>query len=286
MLRKTTSAIRLGWIVQEEEQAVQTKSKFSEPVGQSFYRFSILFAVLIATLSFAGCGGGNGSTAQQVNPTPPPTPIAEPSVQGTWQIVLHSDIAPDNYLVLEANLSQSGAHVFSGSSNTLIFQPAPNHPDIEVALVRLGGQCDSGPVGKVTVDATLSNPEPTSATVALTLTSVGDLGTAVTTVSGTTNGTNITDGTYLTPAACGFPEDHGTFEGYQDSAQFSGETYMGNLNGGSDAIVSQFQSTAGGYGLTVKGTDNGSPFTLSGTTTGFSLELSGTIGGQPYLQSL
>jgi hypothetical protein len=112
------------------------------------------------------------------------------------------------------------------------------------------------------------------------LSETGALGSAVTTASASTNGAGISDGKYSTPAACGFPADHGTFTGYRDSFEFSGESYSGVLNGGADVIVASFNSTANTYDLTMSGTDNGVPFVLSGSTVGTSMNLTGTIAGR------
>ena len=35
-------------------------------------------------------------------------------MQGPWEVVFHSTVSPDNYTVLEANLTQAGTHVFAG----------------------------------------------------------------------------------------------------------------------------------------------------------------------------
>jgi hypothetical protein len=194
-------------------------------------------------------------------------------MQGSWIFLFHSDVS-DGYEALEANLSQTGNDVSADATSALVFQPIVTISTIEIQLEHLGGKCDSGGVGDVTVDATLSDPA-----VSLTLSETGDLGSAVTTVSASTNGVNISNGTYSTPAACGFPEDHGTVEGNQDLIVFSGESYSGTFNGGADVIVAQFTSTANSFDLTMSGTDNGMPFVLSGSTVGLSLNLTGTFAG-------
>jgi hypothetical protein len=197
-------------------------------------------------------------------------------MQGAWILLFHSDVSDGN-TALEANLSQAGSHVFADKTSALVFQASCNCT-LLTQLEHLGGKCDSGGVGDVTVDATLSSRGPTL--VSLNLSETGALGSAVTTASASTNGAGISDGTYSTPAACGFPEDHGTFVGYRDSMAFSGESYSGSLNGGADAIVAQFTSTANTFDLTLSGTDNGTPFVLSGSTVGTSMNLTGTIAGR------
>jgi hypothetical protein len=125
----------------------------------------------------------------------------------------------------------------------------------------------------------LSNPSATSNTLDFTLTETGDLGTAVTTASVSTNGTQVS-GTYSTAAACGAPEDHGTFSGFGESVGIY-DFYSGSFNGGSDAIVVTIVTSNQGFGITFSGTDNGAPFLLQGSTVGFSAELAGTVGGNP-----
>jgi hypothetical protein len=179
-------------------------------------------------------------------------------------------------LALEANLSEDGNHVFSDKASTLVFQPTTCNTFEEIQLKHLGGQCDSGSVGDVTVDATLSD-----LTVSLALSETGALGSVVTNASASNNGGSISNGTYSTPAACGFPEDHGSVEGYQDSIAFSGETYSGTLtfDGTAHAIVSHFTSTPHSFDLSMSGTYSGTPFVLNGSTVGLSLNLTGTIAG-------
>jgi len=99
------------------------------------------------------------------------------------------------------------------------------------------------------------------------------------TASATTDGTSTLDGTYTLPAACGFPAEQGTFQGFKDSAKFSSvDTYSGTLQG--NPAVVHFASGSAGYGLSAAGSYNGAPFALSGSTTGMSLTLTGTVSGQ------
>ena len=141
-------------------------------------------------------------------------------------------------------------------------------------MSHFGGQCDSNGSDEVTFDATLSNQTTTGETVSFTLTETGDLGSAVTIASVTTNGTQV-NGTYSTAAACGVPEDHGTFSGFGESIAIH-DSYSGLFNGGSDAIVATI--TTEKFGITFSGTDNGAPFLLQGSTVGFSMELDGLVG--------
>jgi hypothetical protein len=197
-------------------------------------------------------------------------------MQGSWTIAFHSDVSANSYTVLEANLSQADTHVFAGATSALVYQGTTLLTTIP--LTSLGSMCDSGGVGQVTFDGTLTNQQATSETVNFTLTENGTLGTAVITASASTDGTKILDGTYTIPAACGFPEDHGTFQGHQESAKFSGvDTYNGTFQ--NNAITVHFTSGTG-FGVSAAGTYNGTPFTLTGSTTGLSLTLTGQISGQ------
>jgi hypothetical protein len=225
---------------------------------------------ITVTASAAGKGGmihGSGTLTCQTSP-----PL---SMQGSWIFLFHSAVS-DGCLALEANLSEDGNHVFSDKASTLVFQPTTCNTFEEIQLKHLGGQCDSGSVGDVTVDATLSD-----LTVSLALSETGALGSVVTNASASNNGGSISNGTYSTPAACGFPEDHGSVEGYQDSIAFSGETYSGTLtfDGTAHAIVSHFTSTPHSFDLSMSGTYSGTPFVLNGSTVGLSLNLTGTIAG-------
>jgi hypothetical protein len=229
--------------------------------------------LLIFPLSLVaiGCGGSSYSTS----PQPSPSPGAQ-SMQGSWTIAFHSDLS-DNYTVLEANLSQAGTRVFAGATSALVYQGTTLQPTIPLAS--FGNKCDSGGVGSVTFDGTLTNKPATGEAINFTLTEDGELGIAVITASGSLNGGMSLDGTYTVPAACGYHEDHGTLHGYLSSAKFSGgSSYSGTFQ--SDAIVVRFTSESSGFGVSATGTDNGAPFALTGSTTGLSLTLTGTISGR------
>jgi hypothetical protein len=227
---------------------------------------------ITVTASVAGKGGmlhGSGTMTCLVS-----TPLSMP---GSW-IFFFTSAVSHNCLALETNLSEVGNHVFADSASALIFQPKPCTSTLEIELESLGGKCDSGSVGDVTVDATLS-----TGAVSLNLSETGASGSVVTTVSASNNGGSSINGTYSTPAACGFPEDHGSVLGYHDPFAFSGETYSGTLtfNGSPHAIVAHFNSTPNTFDLTMSGTDKGSSFVLNGSTVGTSLRLTGAIGGEP-----
>jgi hypothetical protein len=224
---------------------------------------------ITVTASAAGKGGmihGSGTLTCQLS-----TPL---SMQGSWIVLFHSAVS-DGCFALDANLSEVGNHVFADRTSALVFQPITcKSSTIEMQLEHLGGECDGGSVGDVTVDATLS-----SGTVSLTLSKTGSLGSVVTTASASNNGGSISNGTYSTPAACGFPEDHGTVEGYQDPLAFSGQSYSGTLtfNGSAHATVARFTAPNNSFDLSVSGTSDGTSFALSGSTVGWSLSMTGTI---------
>ena len=191
---------------------------------------------------------------------------------------LYFDSFPNQIRRLEANLTQSGTHVFAGAPSALIYQSSNWYL---LNILSFGGQCDSNGTEEVTFDATLTNVTATSETLTFTLTETGPLGSAVTTAIVSTDGKQL-KGNYSRSAACGFPEDHGTFDGLQNVMKYSSvDRYHGNFNGGADGILITFASDAGGFGLTAVGTDNGTPFTLKGSTVGQLLTLSGNVSGNP-----
>jgi hypothetical protein len=240
-------------------------------------RTRLVVIIFFITL-LSGCGGGTYTqpTPQPV-PSPPPGPTNVQSMQGSWEIYFHSDASPNEYIVFEANLSQAGTHIFAGATSTLVYQGQSSNPSLP-QLNRFGGKCDTNGNDEVTLDGALTNQTATSEAVAFALTENGALGSLVINAKASTDGESILDGTYSSPASCGFPGDHGTFQGYKDTLNFSGaEGYHGNFNGGTDSIVVHFVSN--GFGLSATGADNGTPFVLSGSTVGLSLTLTGTVSG-------
>jgi hypothetical protein len=235
--------------------------------------------VLALALMSAACGGNYSP-----GPLPNPPPPAEPNLtnmQGTWQLIFHSDVITSHYTVLEANLTQAGNSVFAGTASAIVYQATPIAAGSSVLkLTRLGSDCKSATGSNVSVEIIEQIQGSGKPTISLKLTDSGDLGSTVTTGAADTTGGNVSGGIYSTPEPCFIPEDdHGTFAGYQDSVRFSGETYSGTLNRGADVIVVQLASAATGFDLILSGTDNGAPFTLTGSTIGFSLELTGAIAG-------
>ena len=223
---------------------------------------------ITVTASATGKGGliyGSGTVVCRAS--------APASMQGSWMFFFHSAVS-DHCLVLEANLSEDGNHVFSDSAGSLVFEPASCFYSPLIELKNFGGPCDSGSVGDVTVDGTHSDR-----TVSVALSETGSLGSVVTTVSASNNGGSISNGTYSTPAACGFPEDHGSVEGYESPIAFSGDRYSGTLtfDGSAHPTVASFTSQANSFDLGVSGTSDGTSFDLNGSIVGSSMTLSGTI---------
>src|SRR6202011_2790362 len=117
-------------------------------------------------------------------------------------------------------------------------------------------------------------------TLSFTLTEAGSLGTGTSTGTATvsSDGTQITSGTYTMPAACGFVGDSGTVTGAVIKP-FSG-TFAGMLANGATTDAVTVTISQSNYNLSVTGTDNGAPFTLSGTVVGATFHVTGTIAGR------
>ena len=226
--------------------------------------FGLLFVA--ATLVIAGCGGG--SVAAPVGPTPTPVTPTAANIQGQWQVVAQSTSGGTGVLI-ETNLTQSGSTVTAATSSVVLIQGVPG------TYTGLGGECDNGALGDDSVQATVSGQ-----TLSFTLTEAGSLGTGTSTGTATisSDGTQITSGTYTTAAACGFVADSGTVTG-AIIKPFSG-TFAGMLANGSTTDAVTVTISQSGYNLTVTGTDNGTPITLSGTVVGATFNVTGTIAGR------
>ena len=219
-----------------------------------------------ATLLIAGCGGGSVATPVISTPTPV-TPTAA-NIQGQWQVIAQSTNGGTGVLI-ETNLAQSGTNVTAAKSSVVLIQGVPG------TYTGLGGECDHGALGDDSIQATVSGQ-----TLSFTLTEAGSLGTGTSTGTATisSDGTQITSGTYTTTAACGFVADSGTVTGAVIKP-FSG-TFAGMLANGPTTDAVTVTISQSGYNLSVTGTDNGAPFTLSGTVVGATFDVTGTIGGR------
>ena len=131
----------------------------------------------------------------------------------------------------------------------------------------------------VTFDGTLANPNSGTQAITFTLAENSTLGSAVITASASITATGAMSGTYTLPAACGFPEDHGTISGYEDSTKFSAaDVYGGTVDG--NVVVVHFASVNGGVGASAGGTYRGATLALTGFASDDVLTLTGTLSGQ------
>lgn len=223
-----------------------------------------------------GCGGGKYSSPVQPSTQPP---SSGSNLQGPWEIFFQSDLNPRDFIVLEANLSQTDKHLFSDANGAVIFQgqgSAAYQPAITVS--HLGGECHSSGADELTFDGTLENPNSGTQAISFTLAENSNLGSAAITASASITAAGAMTGTYTLPAACGFPEDHGTISGYKDSTEFSTvNVYQGTLDG--NAVVVGFGSATSGV-ASASGTYNGTPLALTGFASGDALTVTGTVSGQ------
>lgn len=236
--------------------------------------------ILSLSLIGIGCGGGKYSSPVQPSPQPPPSPSSGSNLQGPWEIFFQSDLSPGEFVVLEANLSQTDKHLFSEANGAVIFQgQGPMAYQTVIVVSHLGGECHSSGADEVTTAGTLENPKSATQAATFTLTENSNLGSAVITASASITAAGAMTGTYTLPAACGFPEDHGTISGYKDSTKFSAaDVYQGTLDG--NAVAVWFASTASGAEATAGGTYSGAPLALTGFASGDALTVTGTVSGQ------
>jgi len=231
--------------------------------------------ILSLSLISVGCGGGKYSSHVQLPSSP-----SSANLQGPWEIFFQSDLSPGEFVVLEANLSQTDQHLFSEANGAVIFRgqgPMAYQPVVVVS--HLGGECHSSGADEVTSDGTLENPKSGTQAATFTVTENGNLGFAVITAAASITAAGAMTGTYTLAAACGFPEDHGTISGYKDSTEFSAvNVYQGTLGG--NAVVVWFASTTSGAEATAVGTYNGAPLALTGFASGDALTVTGTVSGQ------
>lgn len=234
--------------------------KLSLAVGFSLCVFSL------------GCGGGGGSNGSSSNGGS--SQFTPANIQGQYEAVASSTAAPGSVALIESNFTQTGTNVFASKQNVVLIIGTQSNGTI--TLTGLGGACDNGVSGNDSLQATFTS----STNLSFTLTEAGSLGTGTTggTVTFSSDGSQITSGTYNTPAACGFQGDSGTIIGTKIQP-FAG-AYAGYLSNGvgTDAVIVTVSQS--GLNLNVSGTDNGAAFTLTGSVTGATFDVSGTISGQ------
>jgi hypothetical protein len=221
--------------------------------------------LLAALLLVAGCGGGSGSSPAPVLTPPAAAPV---NIQGQWQVIAQSTNGGAGVLI-ETNLSQNGPSVTAAKSSVVLIQGVPG------TYTALGGECDHGALGNDSIQAAVSGQ-----TLSFTLTESGSLGSGTSTGTATvsSDGRQITGGTYSATAACGFLPDGGTLTG-AIIKPFSG-TFAGMIANGSTADAVTVTISQTNFNLTATGTDNGTPFTLTGTVVGATFDVTGTIAGR------
>jgi hypothetical protein len=235
----------------------------------SLSRIVKLLSVSVVAASLGGCGGGAATNSAPTPVTTTPT-SSNATLTGQWQIVAHSNVNPASSILVEANFSQSGSTVTADTSSVVLIEGVPG------ALTGLAGECDNGVLGEDSAKATISGQ-----TLSFTLTEVGSLGNGTSTGSATisSDGTQITSGTYQTPAACGFTADSGSLTGttiHPFSGTFAGQ--LANFAGSTDAVVVTLSQS--GYTLSAVGTDAGAPVTLTGRVVGATFDVTGVVQGQ------
>lgn len=232
---------------------------------------SFKVALLAFSLGLVGCSG-LGDASKSSGSTPQFKPV---NIQGQYESEVVSSTDPSSMVLIETNFSQTGSSVSASKQNVVLIAGTLNNGAI--TLQNLGGECDNDVTGNDSVEGTFSSATQAS----ITLTEDGSLGTLTSTASVmfSSDGTQITSGTYTAPAACGFTAESGTVTGVQIQP-FSG-SYAGmleNSTGGTDAVIVSVSQS--GMNLTVSGTANGTQFTLAGNVIGATFNISGTINGQ------
>jgi hypothetical protein len=232
-------------------------------------RTSFLPISLVAiALTAAACGGF-------VSPKPNFTP---PVVQGQYEIVASSNVNPEAVTLVEANFTQSHDRVSAGESGVMVIQ-GTQPPNSVVILTSLGAKCDNGVGGNDSVQGTFSS----ATQLPFTWAGTGALGagTSSADVTVSPDGSQMTSGTYTSPAQCGFAADNGTVTGV--AAKPFGGQYAGQISDASGTIHSVVVTLSQkDFTLTVSGTaDNTSSIILSGEVIGATFGATGSFAGGP-----
>jgi hypothetical protein len=221
-----------------------------------------LFISLLSVASMAAaCGTANGFTPAVV--------------QGQYEIVAASNTTPGAITLIEANFTQTG-ETLSAAKNSVVVIQATQLSGLPLTIDRFGGVCDAEVSGSDSLQGAFSN----ATTLGLTLTENGQLGTGILTgtVTVSTDGKQLTNGSYTSPTQCSYLPDNGKLTG-TSTKPFSGR-YAGritNASGTQDLVIATMNQT--GFNLTIAGTNNGRAFTLAGTVVGASFDVSGSIAG-------
>jgi hypothetical protein len=225
------------------------------------------FTCVLLGVFLIGCGssgngnnGGGGSSFTPVN------------IQGQYEARVISSSNPSDVSLIEVNFTQTGTSVSASTANVVLADGTLS--DNVITINALGGECDGGSLGQDSIEGTF-----TSATEATVNLSEAGNGTASANVTFSSDGTQITSGSYSVPAQCGYSADSGSVTGTQIQP-FSG-TYAGmleNSSGGQDPYVVTVSQN--GLNLNVTGTASGVQFTLTGSVIGATFNVSGTIAGE------
>jgi hypothetical protein len=224
-------------------------------------------AILGFPLMLAACGGGsNGNSGLGTQPTAPL------SIQGTWEVVALSTVNPTAAYpdtLIEANLSQTEGSVSAGVQSVALvpfFSQGVDNWGIANPNVNVCGGASE------TMEASITN----GTSLSLTLTESGPSGTY--TVSGTamisSDGKSMT-GNYSASAACGYPDDGGTFIGTLVPS-LSGK-YAATFSDGSTANLTVSEDA--NYNLQINGIEQGQAFTLGGEAVGGGFSVTGNVPG-------
>lgn len=223
--------------------------------------------IIIAATLLVGCGGGAG---QSGNAGENSIAVANAStIAGQWEFQATSASNPGNVSVVETNLYVTNAGALDSSGFVIL---GGQQQGSQVELSSFGDECQ--PVGSpYSPDQGYITIAQKDGSLQFTLQETGANGTlyANGTIAFSTNGTQVTSGSYSIAAGCGYAADSGTVTGLKVN-QFAGN-YAGQL-GGDAVIINITQNVDGGaggvpsYTLSGTGTDNGTPITFSGDVLG------------------
>jgi len=220
----------------------------------------------ISLLTTAGIAASCGTVDPGFSP---------PVLRGQYEMVAASTVSPGSLVLVEVNFTQTGASVVANKSNVVLIQ-ADQPPSLPMVLSRFGGVCDNEIPGNDFLQGAFSSATQLS----LGVTEAGALGNGILTGNATVSadGSQITNGTYASPAQCGYVADNGNLTGVKIKS-FSGR-YAGRISNpsGTDLVIVTMNQT--GFNLTVSGTDNGTAFTLTGTVVGATFDVAGSIAGR------
>lgn len=229
-------------------------------------RLCLSISLLTNAVALAACGGAV-------------IPEFKPAVvQGQYEIIATSTASPLNVALIEVNFTPTGDKISAGKTDVLVIQGTPTANSV-ITLNSLGAACDNGAPGKDAVQGTFS----TATQLSFILTETGTLGTGTSTGNAAVSpdGSQISTGTYSSPAQCGFAADNGTLTGISIkpfSASYAGQ--VSDASGTQHSVIIVLSQNASN--LTVTGTDNGTTnFTLTGTVIGATFDISGSIAETP-----